>query len=291
MTRTALLALVLLGAAAGCSKAAAPPSETASPAAAPTTANMSSTTSTLLPNANAAVSETTRRVIRTAEMWLETDAPENVSARLTGIADSKGGFVLSSDVTTTKDGSGEELRTATVVFRVPSAAFDETLTAVRSLGKRVSDEKVTGQDVTEEYVDVEARIKAEHAVEDQYLSVLKQATSITDILAVQQKLGEVRTEIERAEGRRRFLESQTSFSTVTVHVAHHLEAVETSGPGFGRSVREAGHDALSVSIAIVNGTIRLAGVLLPIGVLIGAPVWLLARFWMQRRRRLSRAVG
>jgi hypothetical protein len=295
MPRHALLALVLLGAAAGCSKSA-PPQITAAvalPAAAPmATTHSSSPAPGWISNANAATPESGRRVIRAADLTLDDDAPEIVSARLTGLAESKGGFVVSSETSSAKDGSGVETQIATVVFRVPSGAFDEALAAARSLGKRVANEKVTGQDVTEEYVDVEARIKSQRAIEEQYLSVLKDARSITDILAVEQKLGEVRTEIERAEGRRRFLESQTSFSTLTVHVMRHVEAIDTSGPGFGRSLREAGHDAMEVSVGIVNGAIRLAGVLLPIGVLLGAPAWLIARLWMQRRRRLVRpAVG
>jgi hypothetical protein len=139
--------------------------------------------------------------------------------------------------------------------------------------------------VTEEYVDLEARIRAQRAVEAQYLAVLKDAKTIPDVLAVQQKLGEARTEIERAEGRRRFLENQTSLSTITVHLARHIAAVEASGPGFGRSVREACNDAVVVAIAIVNGAIRLVGVLLPVGLLIVAPAVLLLRVWWRRRRK------
>jgi len=100
---------------------------------------------------------------------------------------------------------------------------------------------------------------------------------------VEQKLGEARTEIERAEGRRRLLENETRLSTITVHLARYIAAVEASGPGFGRSVREAGHDAFVVAIAIVNGAIRLVGVLLPVGLLVGAPLWLLVRALRRRR--------
>jgi len=67
--------------------------------------------------------------------------------------------------------------------------------------------------------------------------------------------------------------------------ARHIAAVEASGPGFGRSVREAGYDAAYVGIAIVNGAIRLFGVLLPVGVLIGVPVYLLVRVWRRRRAK------
>jgi hypothetical protein len=176
----------------------------------------------------------------------------------------------------------------TLVFRVPVGAFDDALAAVRALGTRVSSEKVTGQDVTEEYVDLEARVRAQRAVEEQYLSVLREARSIPDILAVEQKLGEARTEIERAEGRRRLLENETRLSTITVHLARHIAAVEASGPGFGRSVRDAGHDAVVVAIAIVNGAIRLVGVLLPVGLLVGLPIGLLVRTWRRRRVLASR---
>jgi hypothetical protein len=231
-----------------------------------------------------------RRVIRTAELSLETQTPDVTQAKVAALAESRQGFVISSDTSRSRDEDGAENVLVTVVFRVPSPTFDATLEALRALGTRVSNEKVTGQDVTEEYVDLEARIRAQRAVEEQYMGVLKEAKTIPDILAVQQKLGEARTEIERAEGRRRFLESQTSLSTVTVHVARHIEAVDASGPGFGRSLTLAGHDVVAVAVAIVNGAIRTAGVLLPVGVLIGLPSWLVVRA-LRRRRARTRTQG
>src|SRR5262249_15926146 len=128
-------------------------------------------------------------------------------------------------------------------------------------------------------------IKAQRAVEEQLLTILKDAKNIPDVLAVQQRLSEVRTEIERAEGRRRFLESQTSLSTFTVHLARHVEVVtaEASGPGFGSTIRKAGRDAVDIAVGIVNVVIRLSGVLLPIAVLIGLPAYLVV--WFIRRRR------
>jgi hypothetical protein len=259
-------------------RAAPPAAGATAPAAASATA------------AEPAPTDSPRRIIRTAELSVETDAPEAAVSKLTALADARGGFVVSSETSRYKDSDGAETVTTTIVFRVPVAAFDDALATVRGLGSRVSSEKVTGQDVTEEYVDLEARIRAQRAVEEQYMSILKEAKTIPDILAVQQKLGEVRTEIERAEGRRRFLESQTSLSTITVHVARHIEAVDASGPGFGRSVTLAGHDAVAVGIAIVNGAIRTAGVLLPVGVLIGLPSWFLVRA-LRRRRARMRAPG
>jgi hypothetical protein len=241
------------------------------------------------PPANALVAEgTVRRVIRTAELSL--DAPEPVAAQgtIVQLAEGRGGFVLSADTSRIRAEDGAEQTVVTVVFRVPATAFDATLHTLRGLGS-VSTEKVTGQDVTEEYVDLEARLHAQRAVEAQYLGILKDAKTIPDILAVQQKLGEVRTDIERAEGRRRFLDSQTSLSTFTVHLAKHIEAVDANGPGFGTSVRRAARDAVDVAIAIVNGVIRLIGVLAPVALLLGLPAYLVVRVVVRRSRR-SRSV-
>jgi hypothetical protein len=227
---------------------------------------------------------TARRVIRTADLSLDAVEPVAAERTITQLAEARGGFVLSADTSRLRAEDGAEQTMVTVVFRVPAAAFDATLETLRGMGS-VSTEKVTGQDVTEEYVDLEARLKAQRAVEEQYLAILKDAKSIPDILAVEQKLGEVRTDIERGEGRRRFLESQTSLSTFTVHLAKHIEAVDASGPGFGASVRKAGRDAVDVAIAIVNGAIRLIGVLAPVALLLGLPAYLAVRAVVRRRRR------
>jgi hypothetical protein len=226
----------------------------------------------------------TRRVIHKAEIWLESDAPDAAREQLASMAARAGGFVLSAETSRNQEAAGAEWVEVVVVFRVPALQFDAVLAQVRGLGTRVSNEKVTGQDVTEEYVDVEARLKAQRAVEEQFLAVLKEAKNVHDILEVQQKLGETRTEIERAEGRRRYLEDQTSLSTVTVHLAKHIDAVEAGGPGFGRSIRAAGRDVVDVAVAIVNGVIRLVGVLIPIGVLVGLPAYGVFRLLRRRKR-------
>ncbi len=228
-----------------------------------------------------------RRIVRTADLSLETDAPELAAKQVGVLAESKGGFVVSSDAFRSRADDGDEDVKVTVVFRVPATVFDSALESVRALGKRVPAESVRGQDVTEEYVDLEARLKARRAIEDQYVSVLKEAKTIHDILEAQEKLGEVRTEIERAEGRRRYLDNQTSLATFTVRIAHHIEAIDSSGPGFGNSLKQASHDVVGVSVGIVNGAIRAIGFLLPVGVLLGIPIWLLARRLVRRRRRAT----
>ncbi len=234
--------------------------------------------------------QTQRRIIRKADLALESDTPDELQTKLTALAASKGGFVVGADTTRSRGEDGAETIDTTVTFRVPAAQFDSTLSSVHALAKRVASEKVTGEDVTEEYVDLEARIRARRALEDQYMTILKEAKSIPDILAVEQKLGDVRSEIERAEGRRRFLENQSDLSTFTVHVSKQIAAVDNQGPGFGRSVKEAAHDSLEVSIGIVNGLIRALGVLIPVGIILVLPLYLALRWWWRGRRRKTASV-
>lgn len=280
----------------GCAKAeraasAPPATATAESAPAPTAAvsraqapgsQATANNTNANPNNNAPI---TRRIIHTGELWLESDTADDTAKRVQALADQKGGFVISSDTQRYASGDGGETTTVTIVLRVPAQTFEATLEALRALGTRVVNEKITGQDVTEEYLDLEARLRAQRAVEEQFLAILKQAKTIHDTLEVQQKLGEIRGEIERAEGRRRYLENQTSLSTITVHLAKTLQGVDVSGPGFGRSVRRAARDLVDGTIGIINGVIRAIGLLLPPLVLLGIPGFFLLRWWVRRRRR------
>jgi hypothetical protein len=234
--------------------------------------------------------DTSRRIIRTAEVSLETDAPEAALQSIMALAESKGGFVVSSNANHSRSEDGAENIAVSIVFRVPPASFDVALQALHALAKRVASETTAGQDVTEEYVDLEARLKAQRAVEQQYFSILKEAKKIQDILEVEQKIGEIRTEIDRAEGRLRYLENQAGMSTITVHLAKQIEAVDAHGLGFGASVHKAARDALIMSVDIINGVIGLLAVLAPIAVLLGVPGYFVALlFWRRRKRAFAAA--
>src|SRR6202011_3293944 len=103
--------------------------------------------------------------------------------------------------------------------RVPASQFNASVEEIRHVGgdlSKVRQEKISGQDVTEEYIDVEARIKTKKALEAQFLEIMKQAHKVSDALEVQSELANVRTDIERMEGRRRYLDNQSSLSTISV---------------------------------------------------------------------------
>jgi hypothetical protein len=224
-----------------------------------------------------------RKIIRNGELALETPAPIEAQQRITSIAEAHGGFVVTSDFR--QNPSGSESRpgqTLTVVARVPATQFSGALEQIRAVGERVIQEKVTGQDVTEEYLDLEARIRTQKALEAQFLEIMKQARKVEVALNVQRELAGVRTEIERLEGRHRFLDNQASLSTITVTLTTPAPIVTATTEGFGDSVKKAFGNSVDVAAAIVLGFIRLVIVLVPVALLLGIPAWLIYRFVRRR---------
>jgi hypothetical protein len=235
-------------------------------------------------NSEASVTVTERKLIRNAQMTLESGNPGESQRRISSIAETHGGFVVNSESRQANaEGQLKPEMTVTVTIRVPAARFDAVLAEIRGAGSRVQQDKITTQDVTEEYIDLEARIRAKQALEAQFMEIMKQARTVTDALEVQSQLSDVRAEIERLEGRRRFLENQTSLSTITITIMPPSQVV--SSTGFFYSVKRAFADGLDVAALITLGLIRLFIGLVPILIFIVLPIYLLVRYLVRRARR------
>ncbi len=222
-----------------------------------------------------------RKIIRNADISLELDAPAEAQQKIASLAEARGGFVVTSESRQQAlSGSSAMSEIMTMEVRVPAAQFDATINEIRKLGNRVASEKITGQDVTEEYIDLEARIRTQKALEAQFLEIMKGAKEVSDALQVQRELMNVRTEIERIEGRRRFLESQTSLSTIKVTLQPPAPLVSTTG--FFHSIKSAFGDGIDAAAAIVLFLIRFIIILIPILVLLVLPCVLIVRFLIRR---------
>jgi hypothetical protein len=232
-----------------------------------------------------------RKILRNAELTLEAADPAAVQRKITSIAESLGGFVVTSQSKQRQTNeSGQHELEVNVVVRIPAPQFGAALDQIRAQGGRVIQEKATGQDVTEEFIDLEARIKTQKALELQFLEIMKQANKVADALEVQRQIADVRTEIEKLEGRKRFLENRASLSTITVNLQTPA-AIVVSTSGFGRNIREAVADSLSVATGIVLFLIRFVIVMVPILILIIIPGGLLARFVFLRAKRMQLSPG
>lgn len=227
-----------------------------------------------------------RKIIRNGEFAIETKTPTEDQRKLQFMAESLGGFVVTSEYKNSTDRS-EASTMVNVILRVPSANFQKATDEIVKLGLRVLHQKTTGQDVTAEYIDLEARLRAKKALEAQYFEIMKRASKISDVLEVQEKLTEVRGEIEQAEGRRRYLENQSSLSTINVSLQTPAPLVAATQTGFWASVKNSFGDGVDVTVAIVLGLIHFAIVALPIVVLLVLPGGLLLRYLWKRFRRAN----
>jgi hypothetical protein len=157
----------------------------------------------------------TARVIRTASLDLRVARHSfgSVVARVTTISASEGGFIADAN---TDESAATPSGSMTV--RVPSARFNDTLGRLRALGK-VETQSTKGQDVTGQYTDLNARLRAATATRDAYLTVLSRATNIGDILAVQDRIQGVQTTIDQLQGQINALDNRTTYATITLSVA------------------------------------------------------------------------
>jgi hypothetical protein len=287
MASWAVSVLVVL--AAACGKAGAPePHAAANEPTAEIKAQGSGSVST------ADLARMQRKIVRSAQLSVLAADPSDAERKATTIADELGGYVASSDHAQSREAQSGEADDATeavsMVLRVPSERFSLALSKLRAVGSRILREHASSDDVTEEFIDVNARAVSQKALEGQFLEILKQSKTVKDALDVNARLADVRETIEKLEGRRQFLERQTSLSTIKLGIVHRVPLVSASRFGFVDTFKRAGSDVLNVSAAIVHGVIRTLGFLAPIVILIVLPAIVVVRAGVRRRsRRLSRA--
>jgi hypothetical protein len=155
------------------------------------------------------------RVIKTADLSLQVEDASLAIEKAKAFATQVNGFVLQATISGTEKGD----RTAWVTVHVPVSRFEESVVELKKIGTLLLSESVNGQDVTEEYADLESQIKNARTEEAQYQEIMKRAGDIEDVLAVAKQLADVRGRIERLEGRRQFLANRTDYSTITVRMS------------------------------------------------------------------------
>lgn len=174
-----------------------------------------------------------RMIMRSAQIGIVVPEVEPAIGRLRAIASSAGGYVSASNTRIERyhDNLGAEYERAhaTLTLAVRVEAFDAALTSLRALGK-VESENGTSQDVTEEYVDHAANLKALYATEGRVLTMLERATTLPDTLMLQKELTGIRSQIERIEGRQRFLQNRSDMSSIAVTLSAPPVVVATPTP-------------------------------------------------------------
>src|SRR5260370_27644409 len=174
-----------------------------------------------------------------------------------------------------------QLRVASLEVKIPAERFDEGLAVLWPIG-RLEAVSVTAEDVGEEFVDVRARTENARRLEARLIDLIATRTGkLADVLAVEQQLARVREEIERYDGRLRYLRAHAALSTLTVRVHEPVPVVGEAGSRvLGEAFKQAGRDCAG----LVAWLVRSLGVLVPVGAAALAG-------WALGRRRHARAAG
>lgn len=228
---------------------------------------------------------TTQRIIQTADYRIEIVPGEfdEKYAQISDIAVKYGGYVVSGDSRRGND----ELKSGSVTIRVANTGdnFTRAQADVDSLGN-VTSKKISGQDVTEEYVDLESRLRNAEAQEAQYLALMQRAQTIDEILMVQSRLADVQSQIEQIKGRMNYMEGRTDFATITIALRESGsdEAPEDDGGidwGFVDSIEYAGW----LAVQTLNFVIVALGVIVPLTVMVGGLALIVYRISQKRRSK------
>ncbi|HYU56736.1 MAG TPA: DUF4349 domain-containing protein [Actinomycetota bacterium] len=219
------------------------------------------------------------RIVKTASLAVEVEqgAFSDRFERVSLIAGRFGGYVSSSSV------SGTEERGGTIVIRVPAVSFERALADLRRLGE-VTEEEISGEDVTDQFVDLEARLRNWRAQEAVLLDLMERARTIRDTITVQNQLQQVQLTIEEIQGQLRLLDDRTSLSTISIVLTEPGAAVPK--PGEGPSIGRAWRDALDGFLAVIAAVIVGLGYAVPLA-LMALLVWVVVR----RQRPRPAAAG
>jgi len=139
-----------------------------------------------------------------------------------------------------------------LTIRVPAENFDNLLNEITIGVTRFDRKEITIKDVTEEFLDVEARLKTKKELENRYLEILKKANNVTEILEVEKQIGELRSEIESIEGRLKFLENQVSFSTLKVRIYETISEQTEFGKKFKNGFKNGWENLILFFVFLAN---------------------------------------
>lgn len=238
-----------------------------------------------------------RIVLKNANLQLIVDDVTATLATLTQLASDSGGWVVNSNTSKNSTPEGDEVTVANITIRVPAEQLDNILTQIKSGAKSIESENVTGQDVTQDYVDLSSQLTNLRAAEKQLQVIMDSARTTDDVLQTYTELVRVRGEIEVAQGRINFYDEAAAFSSITVSLRP--PALAASSIRIGNwdpiaTIRSAIGLLINILQLILNLLIFVVVVLLPLLLLIGLPGrfiyrQLRQRGWLAAPRTLNRA--
>ena len=239
---------------------------------------------------NEIAAQVERIVIKNANLTIAVEDPAASVKTITSMAEEMGGFVVTSNIYHTTLSSGAEVPRASITIRVPAERLNEAMDQIKSESDQpVMDETINSQDVTEDYTDLQSRLRNLETAEAQLQEIMDDAFKTDEVLSVYQQLTQVREQIEVTKGRIQFYEQSAALSSISVDLLANAAVIPLSVGGWQPSgiARQALQTLINVLQMLVNVLIYLVLLVLPVLLVVllppGLVVWGILR-WRSRRK-------
>jgi hypothetical protein len=236
-----------------------------------------------------AIPASERKLIQNGALSLVVNRVEDALTDLVSIAEKLGGRIDSETVYNSGDAAKKQ---ATVVMKVPAVNFSAAMEQSKGIARKVESENISTEDITEKFIDMQARLKNLKAEEEQYLEIMKKALKIDDILKVSQKLYAVRQQIEQLQGQMNYLSRHVDMSVITINLSSEPDIKPTEviwSPS--TTMKEAMKGLIDGFYTFLKYVILFVGYFLPLTILFGSSilllVWLIWKLSLFMKKRID----
>jgi len=221
-----------------------------------------------------------KKIIKNGNLNLKIKTVEEAVNKIIEIVKTQNGEIFSTNFSEKVKGQ----KSGFIMVKVPVKKFETTLKEIKTVATQVVSESTTGQDVTEQYSDLQAQLRNKRTEEESFTKILEGSGKIADVLAVTKELSRVRGEIERLEGKIRFMDSRTEMSTITIDLNEDVEITPANNNWRPwQIVKESFNELINNSQDFINNLIRFFVVGIPsiLTLLIGFGLvyWIGKKLW------------
>lgn len=216
------------------------------------------------------------KIKKTANFNFSVDDYQKARAEIEKMVKSKNAYIGNENEQNTTYSISNDM-----VIRVMNKDFDELVIKLPNIASNVNSKNISAEDVTAEFVDIQSRLKSKKEIEQRYLDILQKASKVTDILEIEEKLGEIREEIEAKEGELKYLSDQVDYSTINLNFHQEFEYKPTDKPGFFGRLGTAFGNGWSGFLAFVVQLVYAW----PLWIILGLVSYFLVKFIKRKIRK------
>lgn len=224
-----------------------------------------------------------RMVIYTANLSIQVNQYDETVDFIQQELQSNDGYIVNTNSYSVEN----ETREGTITLRIPQENFQSFLKTIESKSTKVLDESINGQDVTEEYVDLESRLKSKQVVEKRLLEFMEKAEKTEDLLKISNDLATVQEEIEQLKGRINYLDNQVSLATITIHIKEskvNVPGLENQELNTWDETKKQFMETLNFVIRAISSVFVFIVGSIPVIIVLGG-ILLVILFILKRKRR------